>query len=80
MTVGMDSSNGGGKFPDYQSQVEVFQGNLFWRIKTIYCGQVKAVCREVNSELVSTNFLTKGLCFARKSNVTGREKYFVFVC
>ena len=41
---------------------------------------MKAVCRKVNGELVSTNFLTKGLCFARKSNVSGREKYFVFVC
>ena len=31
MTVGMDSSNGGGKFPDYQSQLKFF--------KVIYFGE-----------------------------------------
>ena len=25
MTVGMDSSNGGGKFPDYESQLKFFE-------------------------------------------------------
>ena len=39
---------------------------------------MKAVCREVNSELVSTNFLTKGLCFARMLLV-GKNILFLYV-